>query len=388
MAKFTLKQGSDSFDFDVFGAVKDKNDGAIGVWTTDKNNKILVKKSDGTDLLFPVDWKFNDKNQLCVLSGGAEVFNFNKSDANRPIYKTVDAVLIVKPHRDNLFVFNLRGTWEMTGDHDLSITINNVKSVIDGFLQDPTGRFMYHFFNKEDPTFKQESILGFVGGLNPSVDEGGKHITVFNYRKEGDTQGKFSGAFNLPEGLTVHRNFNQFMYEYDKKGRTTQLVITGEMTLTDNFQMKYIVAQQKSSGQEQVSSTTFILDLELKTKKFTGDLEFSFKKVNGKTAGASSLEIGVSGQYTAVLGSARLQAAYSFVQTKGNNTSSFAFGFNGSLAFKNGEFVWNFQKNAQETSISVMGNITVGGARIDERLNILVDLNHKVGVQLLFGVAF
>src|SRR5262245_61470770 len=98
MATFSLTQGTDSFDFDVFGSVNE--DGTnVGTWTTDASNNIVVTKSDGTTIPFTVDWAFNADNQLVLSAGGQPVFNFNTVAGNKPFYATQNAVIKVRPDK-------------------------------------------------------------------------------------------------------------------------------------------------------------------------------------------------------------------------------------------------------------------------------------------------
>jgi hypothetical protein len=94
-------------------------------------------------------WEFNSDNQLVVSAAGKK-FNFTEVPANVPRYETQDAVLLVKPNKDQAFSFELRGDWALSESHDLSITINGKTSVIDGFVNDPRSRFMFHFSNKKN----------------------------------------------------------------------------------------------------------------------------------------------------------------------------------------------------------------------------------------------
>ena len=376
---FQLTSAGNTFDFDLAGGVT-KAGAAAGKWTTNKTNQIVLAAADGTTTAFDVTWTFNADNHLVLQSGGADLVDFNSANSNQPLYKTVNAVLSVSPDTGNAFAFQLRGTWDLDDQHDLTFTINGVKSTITGFIQDPRSRFMYHFFDQQDLT--QESILGFVGSWNSTVTADGKPMLTFSYTLEDGTQ----GTFNLPASVTFNTSINQFMYQYDKAGQTFRVQFVGELQIDSNFQITYSLDRQVSQGQQQVASTTFKLGAVFTQTNFTGEMQLTIVKNDG-TAGATTITIG--GNFTAQLGTAQLAAGFAFSQVRNGATVTTTAAFNGSLTLQNNGLVtWNFTKNAQQLSISLQGQIQVGPARIDSRLNLQSQNGKIVGVRVLLGVAF
>jgi hypothetical protein len=381
MAGFSLTKGADKYDFDLTGPVN-KNGQAAGTWTTSKDNKLVANDKNGNALAsFDVTWQFNADNQLTLSSGGNPLFNFHTVAAMRPLLTTVNAVLNVRPDRNNTFNFDLRGEWDITATHDLSLTINGIVSVIDGFIQDPRSRFMYHFFNKQDLT--QESILGFVGAWQQRVDTTGTPLVDFQYKREDGS----SDTFTLPQGITINKTINQFMYQYNKAGHSFRVQFAGFLQVSEDFQLTYSIDRQVSqTGAEQVASTTFRIGATFKKNNFSGSLDVLVNKTDG-TAGAFTLSI--SGSFTAMLGQTKLQAGFTFSQVRSGNTVTTAVGFAGSLQLKNGQVQWQFLKNAQTMTIAISAaDIKLGPARIDARLNIVGQGGQILGVQMLFGVAF
>jgi len=381
MAGFSLTKGSDKYDFDLTGPVN-KNGQAAGAWTTSKDNKLVANDKNGNALAsFDVTWQFNADNQLTLGSGGNLLFNFHTVAGMRPLLTTVNAVLNVRPDRNNTFNFDLRGEWDITANHDLSLTINSTVSVIDGFIQDPRSRFMYHFFNKQDLT--QESILGFVGAWQQRVDTTGTPLVDFQYKREDGS----SDTFTLPQGITINKTINQFMYQYNKAGHSFRVQFAGFLQVSEDFQLTYSIDRQVSqTGAEQVASTTFRIGATFKKNNFSGSLDVLVNKTDG-TAGAFTLSI--SGSFTAMLGQTKLQAGFTFSQVHSGNTITTAIGFGGSLQLKNGQVQWQFLKNAQTMTIAISAaDIKLGPARIDARLNIVGLGGQIVGVQMFFGIAF
>jgi len=382
MATFSLKQGTDTFDFDVFGPVK-KGTTNVGTWTTDNNNNIVVKKPDGTTMSFTVDWSFNSDNQLCLTAGGQQVFNFNKVVGNKPFYATQNAIIKVRPDKNHAFGFNLRGIWAFDQtSHSLSVTIKTVKSTLDGVLLDSRSRFMYHFFSKNNG-LKIESIFGFVGNWVTTNDNGVPKAN-FNYT---DVNGA-AASFQLPNGLTINRSVNQFIYQYDKQDRTFGIQFIGVLEIKDGVTLTYSIDRQVAqNGDEQVAATTFTLGISISNKTLAGDIEFFVQKTDGSNG---TTVIGISGDFTASLGTTQLQIGFSFTQVRGPNTVTTSFGITGKLAFNNnGEVVWAITKAGGTLTISIAAtDIKLGDARIDTRLNIVSTNGHVAGVQALFGISF
>ena len=376
---FQLKSGADTFDFDLAGGVA-QSGAAAGTWTTNGSNQIVLTKTDASTVNFDVSWTFNGDNHLVLQSGGTNLVDFSSANSNQPIYKTTNAVLNVSPDSQNAFNFDLHGSWDLDDQHDLTFTVNGVKSTITGFIQDPRSRFMYHFFDQQDLT--QEFILGFVGSWSSTVTPDGKPMLQFSYNKEDGSQ----GTFTLPQSVTFNTSINEFMYEYDKNDQTFRIQFVGELAIGNDFHITYKLDRQESQGQQQVASTTFSLAAVFVKNDFTGELDLAIAKNDG-SAGSTTITIG--GNFTAQLGSTQLVAGFSFSQVRSGATVTNTVGFNGSLKFKdNGEVTWEFTMNATQLSINVQAQIQLGSARIDARLNLVSDNGKIVGVRALLGVAF
>ena len=250
MPGLQLTKNNETFLIEPLGTVT-QNNAAIGKWKTDATNKIIVTKNDNSSLSFDVSWEFNGDNQLVVSASGKK-FNFTELPANVPRYETRDAVLVVKPNKDQPFAFELRAEWKLSENHDLNVTISGKTSTIDGFVHDPRSRFMFHFSNKKN--LLQGSVLGFVGNWSEFVDNGGQPRLKFTYKREAQPDGEFV----LPKGVVVDKSMNQLMYEYDKQGKKRRIQLVGTLMISEDFQIRYGLDRQTSAdGQQQVASTTF-----------------------------------------------------------------------------------------------------------------------------------
>lgn len=379
MATFQLKKGADIFDLDTAGAVA-KGGAPFGKWSTNDTNQLVITKPDASTVALDVVWKFNPDNHLVVQANGADVFDFSQAGPSKPFFKTEDALLKVFPDVNKAFQFTLKGDWALDKNHHLTLTVSGTTSTIVGFIQDPRGRFMYHFFDQRD--LARESVLGFAGAWESVTSADGKPMVKFAYQRKNQP----AGVFELPAAVTVNRSTNQFMYEYDDKGKKRRLQFVGELRLNENFEISYILDRQVSqTGQELVASTTFRLAAVFRRNDFTGEMELAVKKADG-TPGTTLV---IGGNFTGMLGTTQLTVAFAFSQTRNGAVVTTTVGCNGALLFKdNGEVTWEFQRNAAQMSININAHIQLGDARIDGRLNLVSAGGRVVGVRALFGVAF
>lgn len=387
MSGFSLKQNQDTYNFDLTGGVT-LNGNAVGKWTTNKTNQIVVAKSDGSTVAFDVAWKFDENNHLVLSSGGTAVLDFNNVNGVQPFLATRNAVIVVRPDAGQLFSFELRGTWAVSKDNLLSVTLNNVQSTIDGFFFDPRSRFMYHFADKKNPLFA--SVFGFVGTWNFFVDKNdGTARAAFTYDKEPDAQGNKTGTFEMPSAVIINRSNNQLIYQYNKGNQTRQIQFVGTLAITPDFVINYALDRQTTgTGETQVNSTTFSFGAVVNKKNFTGDLELLLKKQDGTTDKGS---LAIRGSFRGVRGSKSLQVGFSFEQTRGADKITTTFGFAGVLqAGPNNTIQWSFASNSATKTIdlAVNADIRFGKVSIDPVLNMKLANGQVVGIKFLLGVSF
>lgn len=383
MPGLQLSKNNDNFVLDPLGTVT-INNAPGGKWKTDQTNKILVTKNDNTTVSFDVTWEFNSDNQLVVSAAGKK-FNFNEVPGNVPRYETRDALLVVRPNKNQPFSFELRADWSLSETHDLTITINGKASTIDGFINDPRSRFMFHFSNKK--ALLQSSVLGFVGTWSEFVDAGGQPRLKFVYKRDGQPDGEFV----LPKGITIDKTMNQLMYEYDKNGNKRRIQLVGTLMISDDFTISYGLDRQTSAnGQQQVGSTTFTFNAAFKKNNFTGDLDLAIVKQDG-TIGSTTISI--SGRFTAVMGSTTLLAGFTFEQNRAGNKKTTTFGFSGKLQFNSnkGSIEWAFTTDNTTTktiTLAINVDINVGAVQLDARLNLTMEGGQTKGVTFFLGVGF
>lgn len=384
MPGLQLTKNTDTFVIDPAGTVT-INNAPGGKWKTDQTNKIVVTKNDNTTVSFDVTWEFNSDNQL-VVSAGANKFSFSEKLTNAPRYETRNAVLVVTPIKGKPFNFQLRGDWSLSETHDLTFTINGKVSTIDGFINDPRSRFMFHFSNKK--ALLQSSILGFVGKWSEFVDPAGQPRLKFAYKRDGQPDGEFV----LPKGIAIDKSMNQLMYEYDKNGNKRRIQFVGTLRVNDNFTISYGLDRQTSTdGQQQVGSTTFTFNAAFTKNNFTGDLDLAIIKQDGTVGGTT---ISISGKFTAVIGKTSLLAGFTFEQNRAGNKTTTTFGFAGKLQFNNnkGSIEWAFTtSNATTRTITLAVNVDISlgeSKQLNAKLNLAMEGGQVRGITFFLGVSF
>jgi hypothetical protein len=388
MASFTLsKDATTSFECDPLGKVK-KGGNDFGTWSTNKDNKIVIKGKDGTQAPIDVVWKFNNFNELCIRSAADKlIYNFHADAAVVPFFSTTKAVLQVFPSQEEEFSIELRGEWDMSDSHDLQITINNVASVIDGFVDDPESRFSYHFFDKVKNPFN----IIFEGEWGkPVADDKGVLKIDFKYTRENGT----SDTLSLPEELTIDRGLNQFVYQYSKKSRTRRIRLVGLLNITPDFRITYSIDRQEAPDDSGtvVKATTFEIKAQMTKSKFEGDIEFIVKKTDGK---AGKTVLGITGSFTARPGAGNVaKVGFEFSQARDGNSKDDSKKttvlFNGSLSLKNNllEVEWSFElKDSVKTLTVTVSSVQLGPVTADSKF-ILKSGNGDREVLVLLGFRF
>jgi hypothetical protein len=374
---FRLTQGADNYDLDLRGKAS-KNGAAFGTWTTNKQNQIAVKGSDGTTVTFTVDWAFNDKNQLTVApAGGAVLFTFAPATGQRPSFETVNAVLKVKPNKPDAFAFELRPEWGMDTNHNLTVKVGSKSSLIDGFVADPLGRFLYTFADKLNALVT--NVLGFAGGWQASDDGTAKAIFVFT-KEDGTT-----GTFAFPQSLAVRTSTNQFSYSYTKNNRSFSVQLQGMLFVDPDFRITYVISRQlASNGTELVKSTTLAFAAEISRPNFQGDLTVQLKKADGQ---GTTLTIG--GHFSGQRGKTGIQVGFSYSQTFGvGNTLTRSIGFDGAITFAGGQAFWNFSLSGQTVTLAIGVDVKVGKFSGDLTTQVTLENGQLASVTVLLGFRF
>lgn len=337
MNSFKLSKDSEEYQLLIDGNVHDSQNNFIGNWSTDDTNNIEITLDNSDKVVVPVSWAFDENNHFVIQQEGTVVFNFN--EYNHPRFETKNAVLLIRPERIKKFQFEIRGEWDLTKEHKLSFTINNTQSIIDGYLADRYGRFIYHFHDKKSPWINGQ--LGFIGDWSQQTNNEGAPLLDFIYKREDGS----TDVFSLPNNIIINTTTNQFEYNYNGEDGSYSLSLSGYLEITESFEIKYTLARQKSSnGEEMVGKTIFTIGVSLNKNNWTGNLDLLVKKEDGST-GEFILSIG--GDFIGKLGEANVEVGFLFIQRKDGNEII------ENVASLSGKVIFNDNKGHFEYSLNI-----------------------------------
>jgi len=274
MPTFKLGSGADEFELAIDGSATQAG-AAVGNWRTTPDNKIQVKKVDGTSKAFDVGWKFNSDNQLVLLDGAREVFNFQSDKSVTPGFELRKSVLRFTPSRINGFSFEIRGEWNLSADHDLEFIVGGRSSTLKGFISDAEkkNRFLYIFKDATRPALLQR--LQFEGKWETPAS--GRADLKFRYDREDGTE----DLFELPGTVAIDKTTNQLRYEYTKNGKKT-FDFEGTLVISPDFQITYLIGRtQTTTGETVVGSSVIRIGAAFARTDFSGNLELSVVSAGG-----------------------------------------------------------------------------------------------------------
>jgi hypothetical protein len=381
-------ESGNSFTLTTQGKVLDESGALTGAWTTGEGNQIVVQgnaDSEGSlpsPVHIPALWRFNEKNQFCLLDGTQTVLvNFNTVGQDLyPNYEVRNARLRIRPAEQGDFEFFIDGDWSLNDQHILTFVANGISSPLNGILADNKSRFTYRFFDKDQPGIANR--LTFSGRWEKEVVDGDLHLRFFYTSADGTEK-----IFELPGKMVVERGTNQFKYVYDKDNRTFGITLLGFLKVSENFEITYIIdAQQSNDGGQLVEKTTFTLQAVFHGNQFEGDLTLALTKNNNEPG---NYLLSLTGEYTAVMGQTNVMVGFKFSQVRNGQKVTTKLGFGGSIVWKNGHVFYQLSVNQSQVELMLGMNIKLrNGAAADARLNLKTDNGQVKSVSFLFNVSF
>lgn len=384
MSKFSLANGTGTFQLNIAGKVIDDNDNPIGKWTTDRDNRIVINNNSGTRAIIDVHWQFNDQNQFCLLdSQQNEVFNFCTVPSNRLKCELRETVLKVKPTSNRPFQFSIRGDWHLNENHQLEFNVNGLNSVLDGRLSDRKSRFIYRVTDKQNARINYR--LSFAGRWEQFTDDAGTPRLKFTYKKEGDAE----GVFDLPaEGKLIIRNgANQFRYVYDKDNKTFGITLLGFLKINENLEITYSIDKQSSKkGEELVAQSTFSIQTAFSGNQFDGNLGLVILK-DDNTPG--NYELLVTGDYEGFVGATRVMVGFRFSQRRNGRLITRTFGIGGAFRWDNGNVTYAFDVGNDFIELELGVDIKLkNGGDLNSKFALVSADGQVRTITFLFGITF
>ncbi|MEM1121014.1 MAG: hypothetical protein AAGJ18_11250 [Bacteroidota bacterium] len=384
MSQFQLTNNGTTYQLDLEGKVFDDTGNAMGEWSTDQDNQIVINQADGTEERVAVRWQFNENNQLCLLDTlQNEMFNFCTVDGVRPKCALKNAILRVKPSSRNPFQFELRGDWDLNEKHQLEFICNGVKSTLDGILSDKKSRFIYRVRDKQNARINYR--LGFAGQWEQNVTDEGVPSLRFLYQKEGDAL----GVFQMPEdgNLIIENGANQFRYVYDRDNKTFGVTLLGFLKINEKLELTYTIDKQSSkSGDELVAKTTFALQAAFTGNQFDGDLGLVILK-DDNTPG--NYEMTVTGDYTGVVGATNVMVGFRFSQRRKGKLITRTFGIGGAFGWDNGLVTYTFEVGDRIVELALDVDIKLkNGGDLNSKFSFVGVDGEIRTISFLLGISF
>jgi len=379
MRTFDLKDGIDTMTLDDAGSVA-RGGVAIGAWTTNRDNQVVVSGPDGSQKVIDVGWRFDGNNHLRIDQGGTDVFDVNGDSATQPAFRLDRAVLFVKPDGAQPFEFSLRPTWNLTPQHDLTMTVNGRTSTIDGVISDNKSAFRFNFVDKLEVIEKFSLVFTGAWHNEPTGDNPG--AVVYDYEIADSAN---QGRFTLPNKLVVDNNFNVLAYHYDKGTRTRSVQLVGQFQLNGQSELSYSIERRDSADGP---STTLTFDIDVTGATSSGNVTFALKKKDGANAG-TSLTIG--GNYGARFKNGVLTLTFAFrQQTIAGSSTLRELMFAGELQHNGGpSFAWILSIANGTTTIALAAtDLKLGSATADSKVVVRLKGGEVRSVDAMFGFSF
>jgi hypothetical protein len=325
----------------------------------------------GTPGLAAVGVRINAANELTVAQPNTQnSFNFFGDDNTFPGMITSKAVLTVQPDSNGNFSFQLRPSWNLDANFDMTVTIGTTASKIDGLLGNRQDSGFDYVFQTNDDLVAAYA-LNFTGSWKQPTP--GNADLQFQYDTESGTS-----TFDLPDGLGVDSATNMLVYRANKNNHSTSIGLIGTLNIGSDFNVTYELEQQDQAG---VKSTTFQIQANLvKSSVGSATLDLSFQKTGGTTL------VSISGTYSGEIGdNTKLTVGFNYQRREQGGTVTTKVAFQGEVKTKNDDFVWSISDTAGDLNISAHVTLTVGTTCVQGALNFQTSQG-QVAVTAMFSV--
>lgn len=379
MRTFELKDGTDTMTLDDSGGVA-RGGVPIGTWTTNRENQVVVTAANGSRRAVDVGWRFDGNNHLRIDQRGTDVFDINGDDATQPAFRLDRAVLFVKPDGAQPFEFSLRPAWNLTPQHDLTMTVNGRTSTIDGVISDNKSAFRFNFVDKLEVIEKFSLIFTGAWRNEPSGDNPGAIVYDYEIADSPDT-----GRFSLPNTLVIDDNFNVLAYRYDKGTRTRSVQLVGQFQLNSQAELSYAIERRDSADGP---STTLTFDVDVTGATSSGKVTFALKKRDGAH---SSTSLTIGGNYGTRFKNGVLMLTFAFrQQTIAGSSTMRELTFAGEVQHTGGvSFAWVLAIANNTTTIALAAtDLKLGNVTGDSKVVVRLQSGQVRSVDAMFGFSF
>jgi hypothetical protein len=382
MAKFDLTVAGTAFSLIDDGRVS-TSAGPFGTWNTDgksTNQIIITPKAGGAAVNATVPWKFNDKNQLCLMQGDNVLFNFSQNTRPR-LHLDGTNVLHVLPTTAD-FEFILVCSFDLDQDVDLAVTIGATTSKIIGTPDTNAAQFAYSFNDKAiaGPPY----FLPFTGEWIKDKSNGEEDVRLVF---QGTAAGK-PFALKLPPGASLSGK-NQLFVTGVKQGEAWGVEIEGTLTIQKDFTLVFSLERQSTAAGVKTTEITIrtIFDPQQQSRLgATLDLHI----LNTDDPHDRSHKLSVTGKGHFVLGKTGLDITFAYAKSSAAGQPAIVAVLVGaSFSWSENALAVTFKKEGGVTTATLTSDFVLNDKlRAQVYLNITQGQNQQKGVYGALGLRF
>ena len=364
--QFALKVNGSVLYFDTDGEVWDAASQA-GTWSTDKNNAVVFKATNGTATSIPVRWRFDQDNYLWVFQGDTPVHQFGGTDGPVAKFTLQDNQLQVDPDIDdtNDFTFTLYPRWGLLEDGRLQVTVGKEVSQLAGYLESNDSGFNYRFIQLDQGATPMRWNLKFAGQWERADDN--KQI-LLHFKLDDPSLEDKDHPLELPAAVGVDPKRNHLIFQYSANGRSHLIQFQGSIQIRSDWTLAFTIKQSQDGN---VSKSLVEVETSFKfDQDSSGNLVFY---VGQETAdGRQSLTLG--GQVNLQLAQAGLTINFKYTKsTTSTATTQVSLAVGGQFSWDSNKNQINFQfkRDGASMTVEVTAKVNIGPASVSGGISIL-----------------
>lgn len=379
MKQFELAVGADTLKFDTDGFVKGSDDSAVGKWTTNDKNEIVLTRAGGSNNAIAVSWSFDSNNRLTIKQNNKTVVSFARTGNELPMFRLDEKNrLFVNPDGDGdlvdgNFEFPLVCKYGLDKDANLIVSINDVESTLKGFISDDASIFRFWF----DDSAKGigASDLAFAGGWARDMT-GAEAANEIRLRYDlVDPALQLAGKpLVLPEAATIDQKRNHLFVSYKSKQGVKEIRFTGRLEFGKSNSLIFSI---ENASTPELKSTKIEVEATFGWARGNGTVIFYVGKIENKTDKTQTLE--VKGSLTATVGAdKKITWSLNYQKTTGGSAKPAVVKLATALQIetKSSKFTIVYERDGQKQRFEITAqmatakfNTTVGITVLDEKGN-------------------
>lgn len=375
MKQFDMAVGADTLKFDTDGFVKSSNGSAVGKWTTNDKNQVVLTRSGGASEAIDVGWSFDSNNRLTIKQKDKTVVSFARTGNELPMFRLDEKNrLMVNPDGDLVdgnFEFPLACKFGLDKDTNLIVSINGVESTLKGFISDDAS--MFRFWFDDSVMGIGASDLAFAGGwARETTGAGAANEIRLRYDLVDPALQLAGKPLVLPEAATIDQKRNHLFVSYKSKQGVKEIRFTGRLEFGKGNSLIFNI---ENANTPELKSTKIEVEATFGWARGNGTVIFYVGKVENKTDKTQTLEI--KGSLTATVGTdKKISWSLNYQKTTGGSGKPAVVKLATALQIetKDSKFTIVYERNGDKQRFEVTAQMatakfdtTVGITVVDEK---------------------